>query len=67
MLRNLLNLIINQPLIIDENPLSSHEKYRKFIELQMLENEYQEFKKEKANKKGAESLRLCSYFFCLLR
>ena len=55
MLRNLLNLIINQPLIIDENPLNSHEKYRKYIELQMLENEYQEFKKEKANKKGAES------------
>lgn len=55
MLRNLLNLIINQPLIIDENPLSSHEKYKKYIELQMLENEYQKFKKEKANKKGAES------------
>lgn len=55
MLKKLLNLIINQPIVIDENPLSSHEKYRKYIELQMLENEYQKFKKEKANKKGAES------------
>lgn len=55
MFRNLLNLIINQPLIIDENPLISHEKYKRHIELQMLEKEYQEFKKEKANKKGAES------------
>ena len=48
MLRNLLNLIINQPLIIDENPLSSHEKYKRYIELQMLEKEYQEFKKRKS-------------------
>lgn len=55
MLRNLLDLIINQPLIIDENPLSSHEKYRKFIELQMLEEEYKQFEKEEVNKKGAES------------
>lgn len=55
MLKKLLNLIINQPIVIDENPLSSHEKYGRYIELQMLEADYQKFKKEKANKKGAES------------
>ena len=55
MLRNLLNLIINQPLIIDENPLSSHEKYGRYIDLQMLEADYQKFKQEEENKKGAES------------
>lgn len=46
MLKNMLNLILDMPIIIDENPLISHEKYARKIELAILEKEYQEWLKE---------------------
>lgn len=46
MLKKMLNLILDIPIIIDENPLISQEKYARKIELAILEKEYQEWLKE---------------------
>lgn len=46
MLKNMLNLILDIPIIIDENPLISQEKYARKIELAIFEKEYQEWLKE---------------------
>lgn len=46
MLKHMLNLILDMPIIIDENPLISQEKYARKIKLAILEKKYQEWLKE---------------------
>lgn len=46
MLKNMLNLILYMPIIIDENPLISQEKYARKMRLVIFEKEYQEWLKE---------------------
>ena len=46
MLKDVLNLILDIPIVIDENPLISQEKYTKKMKLAVWEKEYQKRLKE---------------------
>lgn len=47
MLKDVLNLILDIPIVIDENPLISQEKYARKMKLVIWEKEYQKWLKEK--------------------